>query len=136
MNEHTYIDSISRHIIDPHQWKINDMYATGVPDSFYEGSERDLWVEYKHIKPFPKKPTTLIDLTNPKYYLSKKQQLWITRRHSIRKDAWVIVGSEHGGVIFRDLGWQKPFSASEFLERVMPAKLIAAEIMAFIDGRA
>ena len=129
MNEHSYIRSVNRHKTkDLYYWKINDNFAGGVPDSFYEGDARDLYVEYKYIKPFPKRPVTIIDLTDTKKYLSSNQQRWLLRRHIRRGDAWVIAGCEHGGVIFRDLSWQTPISASDFLSRCLPPKELFQQI--------
>lgn len=136
MNEHSYIDSVHRHLGPPlYKWKVNDSFTGGIPDCFYEGTHHDLWVEYKHIKPFPKKPHTLIDLTNTNEYLTKKQQLWLIRRHEKFQDAWVIAGSEFGGVIFRGLGWQQPISAEEFKRRAFPQRLIAEQILAYVNGK-
>jgi hypothetical protein len=136
MNEHSYIKSVHRHLNELSlRWKINDAFTGGVPDCFYEGSHQDLFVEYKYIKPFPKKEHTVIDLTDSRNYLTKQQQLWLTRRHNCRKDAWVIAGSEYGGVIFRGLGWQQPFSAEEFKRRALPQRLIAEQIQAVTNGR-
>lgn len=74
-------------------------------------------------------------MTDSRNYLTKQQQLWLTRRHNCRKDAWVIAGSEYGGVIFRGLGWQQPFSAEEFKRRALPQRLIAEQIQAVTNGR-
>ena len=128
MNEHSYIRSVNRHKTnDLYYWKINDNFAGGVPDSFYEGAANDLWIEYKYINIFPKRPDTLIDLTHKKY-LSPVQQRWLERRHEKRQDAWVIAGCEHGGVIFRGLSWQTPITASDFLPQCLPQKEILRQI--------
>lgn len=136
MNEHTYIDSVHRHLkAINYKWKVNDSFTGGIPDCFYEGIVNDLWAEYKYVKPFPKKGHTLIDLTNSKEYLSKKQQIWLNRRHQTRGDAWVISGSEFGGIIFRGLGWQQPITVEEFKRRALPQRLIAEQILAYVNGR-
>ena len=136
MNETGYIQSVNRHVNWEYYWKINDMYQGGVVDCFYEGTEHELWIEYKYIssKKFPKRDTTLIDLKKEKDFLSRNQQMWIERRHNFKNDAWVIVGSEHGGVIFRGLGWKIPITAPDFKARALPQKAVAAQIQAFIDG--
>ena len=129
MNEHKYTQAItSRLPKDQYRWKINDPYQGGVPDLFYEGLKRDLWIEVKFIKPFPKRDTTLIDLTDPKRYLSKLQQLWLTRRHSLRQDAYVLVGCEHGGVLLSGHEWQTPISGKELKERCATHKAVATQI--------
>ncbi|WP_067586541.1 hypothetical protein [Endozoicomonas ascidiicola] len=111
MNEHSFTRSVLKHLPkSQYRWKINDNFAGGVPDFFYEGKARDIWVEFKFIKPFPKRDHTLIDLTAPKY-LSKLQQQWLTRRYELRQDCYVVVGSEHGGFICPELSWKTPFPA-------------------------
>lgn len=136
MNEHSYIVSVHRHLgAISHKWKINDAYTGGIPDCFYEGEKQDLFVEYKYVKPFPKKSHTMIDLTDSRNYLTQKQQLWLNRRHETRGDAWVIVGSEFGGIIFRSQGWHQPLSVEEFKRRALPQRLIAEQIQAVLNGK-
>ncbi len=130
MNEHSYIRAVTRHLpSENYKWKINDGYAGGVPDWFFEGISRDLWVEWKYIKPFPKRDTTLIDLTKDEY-LSPLQKKWLIRRHTRRKDAWVIAGCEYGGVILRGLEWQQPLSAKDFKDRCLSHREICTKIVA------
>lgn len=131
-NEHSYIRLVHNyHDKQGYKWKIRDDYEGGVVDCFYEGDSSDLWVEYKYIKPFPKRPSTLIDLTHEKKYLSRLQQEWIIRRESKRADTAVIAGCQFGGVVFWGLEWQYAISAGEFKERCMPAR----EIMQLIIDR-
>jgi len=131
-NEHSYIRLVHKYFDkETYRWKICDDYEGGVPDCFYEGDLSDLWVEYKYIKPFPKRHTTMIDLSNPKYYLSKLQQLWLTRRENRRHDTAVIAGSEHGGVIFWGDSWKTPITAEDFRYNCLPAR----EIMQCIVDR-
>ncbi len=129
MNEHSYIRAVTRHLPkDKYKWKINDNYAGGVPDWFFEGEAKDLWVEWKYIKVFPKRPQTMIDLTSKKY-LSTQQQRWLERRNRIRGDAWVIAGSEHGGVVFRGLEWKNSISAEAFLSKCLSHKELCSLIL-------
>ncbi len=134
MNEHSYIDSVTKKLKPSYQWKINDSFAAGIPDSFYEGKVRDLWVEYKYIGKFPKRDTTYIDLTNPNKFLSKQQQLWIKRRHYVRRDVWVIVGSEHGACIFEGLDWEQPIRADVFKHNVRTTNEVAKHILGYINA--
>ena len=50
-------------------------------------------MEVKYLKALPKRDTTLIDLTSPKF-LSALQILWLRRRWERRKDAFVLLGYE------------------------------------------
>lgn len=99
---------------------------------FLEGAKKDLWVEWKFIKPFPKKDTTLIDLTNTKY-LSALQQKWLIRRQRIRGDVAVVAGSEYGGVVFFGLDWQRPITAGQFRDICNRHAAVACEIEAIIN---
>lgn len=114
MNEHTFTSAFKKKLpANIFWWKINDNFAGGVPDVFLEGPERDLWVEFKFIKALPKRPDTLIDLTNQKY-LSKLQQLWLKRRHDKRQDTLVCVGCPQGVALFWGTSWDKPITAEAF----------------------
>ena len=134
-NEHSYIRLVHKYLDSSiYKWKICDEFQGGVPDCFYEGEFQDLWVEYKYIKPIPKRPSTLIDLTNPDRYLSKLQQHWLTRRYQKRKDSAVIAGSTKGGVLFLDKEWELPISTEEYLSRCIPAKQIARNIFDIVNS--
>lgn len=115
-------------------WKVNDDYQGGVPDCFYEGTQRDLWVEYKYVNPIPKRSSTMIDLCDHKRYLSKLQQLWLKRRYNKRGDTAVILGSTLGGVIFWGLSWEKPIAAGDYKNLCMPHAEIMNGITTYISG--
>lgn len=134
--EHTYIRSVHRYApkLVSLNWKINDQYHSGVPDCFYEGDFKDLWCEYKYVKPFPKRPITLIDLCNPNKYLSKLQVLWLTRRYEIRGDTAVIAGCQYGGVIFWGDSWKIPIKAEDFKARCLPSKDIMTQIAEYVNN--
>ena len=132
MNEHSYIKAVTRHLTEVnYKWKINDSYAGGTPDMFLEGISQDLWVEWKYIKPFPKRDTTVIDLTNTKY-LSALQQKWLVRRHHARGDVAVIAGSEYGGVVFFGLEWQRPITAGKFKDMCRKHPAVACELLKMV----
>jgi hypothetical protein len=129
MNEHSFRKSFEREMklsLSWH-WKIHDQFAGGVPDAYYEGTKKDLWVEYKWLK-MPKRDSTLVDFSNPDRYLSKLQQLWIARRHANRGDTAVVIGHEGGCIAFLDLDWQKPFSVAELNDRTMTKKALCVLI--------
>jgi hypothetical protein len=114
---------------DTFHWKINDNFAGGVPDLFIEGPETDLWVEVKYLKNIPKRPSTVIDLTNHSKYLSKLQQQWLKRRYARRGDCGVLLGM-HGGVVwFPGISWENPVSTAEILERRTTSKAIIGEFL-------
>ena len=127
MNEHAYIRSVTRHLPkDMYKWKINDNYAGGVPDMFIEKPDKDLWIEWKYIKPFPKRDTTLIDLRKS---VTGQQERWLKRRYAVRKDSHLIVGCEHGGVVFRGDAWVSPLPRKVFLGLCLTPKEVAKTII-------
>ena len=130
MNEHTFTASFKKKLPDSiFWWKINDNFAGGVPDVFLEGEYCDLWIEFKYIKTLPKRPDTLIDLTNQKY-LSKLQQKWLTRRQERRGDTLVCVGCPQGVALFWGTSWKTPIATETFRELLhtdIPNSIIAID---------
>lgn len=101
-------------------------YRGGTPDTWYDGLQCDLWVEWKYLKTIP----PIIDLTDSKKQvcLSKLQIEWLTRAYGNGRNVAVIVGSSEGGLILRDMAWMHPIPRDFFKERALPARDIAAWI--------
>jgi hypothetical protein len=94
LNEHSFIKSIHKHLHpDVYKWKIHDTYTGGVPDAMYSGPGGVLFVEYKYVKAFPKRDTTMI-----KTSVSLLQLQWLERMNTAAKAA-LIVGVEDSAVI-------------------------------------
>ena len=52
-----------RHLPDDlFSWKIHDKFAGGVPDAMYVGPAGVLFIEYKYLKDFPKRPNTPVKI--------------------------------------------------------------------------
>ena len=135
MTEHAYSTRLRKALLDTglvYQWKINDPYTNGVPDRFIEGPNRDLWLEAKHIKNFPKLDKTIINLCNPNIYLSKLQQEWLFRRYNRRHDAAVIVSSSLGAALFTDLTWTIPLTAQDMKQRMRPLDEVVSQILSIV----
>lgn len=102
MNEHSFVRSIHRQLKKQEAgvmiWKIHDNYQGGVPDAFYRGSKESLFVEYKVVKSFPKRPSTLVIPA-----ISSLQKQWIITAAQLYQKVWVVVGSLEGIGIFRDI---------------------------------
>lgn len=133
-NEHSLIRSVHRHlkpVEDLDIWKIKADFANGVPDCWYCGPENDLWVEYKWIHKFPKRDSTVIDLTNTKQHLSALQQQWLIRKCLLGISTAVIVGSAHGTVWFDGDAWQRPITAQDFRRQAKNNKVIAETVHSF-----
>jgi hypothetical protein len=108
-------------------WKINASYAKGVPDWYGSGHNQDLWVENKRVAS-AQLPVSL-DLTNVKKYLTYHQQEWLTNRYSEGRNVAVIVFSQHGHLLLKDLEWQKPISRLSYLDKAMTMKKLAEHIV-------
>jgi hypothetical protein len=132
--ETTFYTSVHRHLPPPSQlyrMKNNNQYVAGVADHWYSG-KHDLWVEWKFIK-VPVRDGTVIDLVGGKDpVISNLQQEWIKDRTAEGRAAWVIVGSEKGGAVFRLVAdWQRPHTAAQFRSRLLSRPEIAACIHKF-----
>jgi hypothetical protein len=89
MNEHSFIQSIHRKINkELYVWKINAAFQNGVPDAYYSGACRDLWVEYKY---------------GTSHETSALQQRWLTERYKEGRDCWLVWGiTPDQLVVFKD----------------------------------
>ena len=86
MNESGYTRKITKLLrADVYAWKISDRFTAGVPDAYYSGPTRDIWVEYKHI---PKPPKT----TQQSAALSDLQKKWLRERMGQGRNVAVVVG--------------------------------------------
>lgn len=125
MNEHGFVRSVHRQLSpDIFVWKINDTYAGGVPDAFYAGPARCLFVEYKYIK-LPKRPTTLV-----RTGLSEQQKLWLNRMLNLGKPVAVVLGSNEGNIILTNSQWSNSLTADCFRQKAVSTKAVASWIEA------
>lgn len=131
-SETRFIASVQRHLPPPdefHREKMANPYRGGTADSWYSGSEADLWIEWKFID-VPKRDGTIIDLIGGKKpMISVLQQHWIRNRLLEGREVWTIVGCKEGGVIYKDCGWAAPLTAADFLARVETRPYIAQQIL-------
>ena len=131
MNEHSYIQSVHRRLPRSlYRWKINDSYQGGVADAYYSGPAGDLWVEYKYIKSLPKRPTSVVDLTNTRL-LSTLQQHWLADRHKEGRNVAVVVGSDRGSIILEGTDFQKTLTVETFIRNTVDTNGVAL----YIQGR-
>ena len=125
MNEHGFVRSVHRQLSpDIFVWKINDKYAGGVPDAFYAGPARCLFIEYKYVK-LPKRDTTLV-----KTSLSEQQKLWLDRMSGMDKHVALVIGSVLGNIII-DKNWDYPVTSELFRRHAVSTKAVAQWISAF-----
>ena len=123
MNEHGFVRSVHRQLSpDVFVWKINDKYAGGVPDAFYAGPARCLFVEFKYVT-LPKKETSLVR-TN----LSEQQKLWLNRMLAMDKNVAVVIGSDSGGLILSSGAWNSQVTKTTFTKYALSNNKISAWI--------
>ena len=92
----------------------------GVPDVWYSGKKKDLWLEYKFIPKIPSKPETLITPA-----LSQLQLAWLEDRHAEGRNVGVVVGSPKGGVVMLNKSWECGISSANFCKSLMSRKELA-----------
>lgn len=104
----------------------------GVPDYYYEGFQTQLRIEYKAFPgPLPK----VIEICVPKSKvgLSALQRRWLNRHIDNGHDAWVVIGSDSGGIILENGEWEDAWLPGEDTSVYVPAS-IAKRIEIFIGG--
>lgn len=127
--ETTFYESVHRHLPPKkflHREKMNNPYLGGTADFWFSGTKKDLWAEYKFLPRVPQRGSVWLckpDVKNPD--LSRLQQEWLRGRHMEGRNVCVIVGCPVGGVILRDLEWEKEFSAKDFVARILTREEIA-----------
>lgn len=102
---------------------IGSGYVAGTPDTYVEGPNGCLFIEWKNHQTLPK----VIDLTSKsqKAKLSPMQQKWLRRAHGNGQKVAVIMGHPGGGVIYPGLSWEEPLTKEQVLEKTMTRKEIA-----------
>jgi hypothetical protein len=115
MNEHSFIRAVHGYLPpEVFRWKIHDTFAGGVPDAFYAGPASTLFVEYKYVKAFPKRPTSPIKTT-----LSAQQIHWLNAMHQYNQPVAVVIGCEKQAVILQNKAWDSTLSKEEFLSQAV-----------------
>lgn len=132
--ETRFIASVHKHLPPAeefHREKMANPYRGGTADSWYSGTKRDLWVEWKWVE-LPKRYDTLIDITaGKKPSLSMLQQHWIRDRRTEGRNVWVIVGSKIGGMVFVDDAWSTAHRTDTYLAHSRRRVEIADMILDF-----
>lgn len=91
--ETTFIKGVHKYVTGMYFMKNNNPYLAGIPDVWYSGFVRDLWIEYKYL---PKPPAFIVP------DLSPQQLRWIRMRKLEGRDIWTIVGMPAGGIVIKD----------------------------------
>lgn len=123
--ETTFRVAIERHLPrELYRLKMYNPYVGGPADSWYSGTKADLWVEYKFLPCMPQRGS----LSPKRYGLSGLQLEWLQGRHKEGRNVCVIVGVPKGGVILRDLDWERELSVQEFTQRIVDRRGISSWI--------
>lgn len=133
--ETRFYSSVHKHLPPEvlfHREKMTNPYRGGTWDHWYDGAQRDLWIEWKFIV-LPKRDETPIDLCGGKKPpLSHLQQEWGRGREANGRNVWVGVGCSEGGVLLKSRTlWDLPFSTGWFRQQLMDRKHLANEILTF-----
>lgn len=107
-----------------HREKMANPYRGGTADCWYSARRSDLWVEYKFLPRIPQKG--VVDAK--RLGLSHLQLQWLHGRYEEGRNVSVIVGVPTGGVILRDLDWEKEILAGTFAGMVIPHTEVTAWI--------
>lgn len=113
--EATFVRSINKLL--PEEVDFQSMagtYTNGVADSYYDGPQSDLWVEYKFIRRIPRTLDLVKSTTKP--HLTRLQSNFLIRRFGNGRKVAVIVGYDDGGVIFdKPVSWLHTWSRDDLL---------------------
>lgn len=98
MNESSRISAVHKFIPkDLIKLKIRTLGNNGIPDAYYAGPKRELWIEYKQER-MPVRTTTLITPS-----LSALQRDWCTKRSTFDPHSlWVVVFTLGGHFILKN----------------------------------
>ena len=98
--ESDFIGRVHKHLpSEVYRMKLSAMFNNGIPDCYYEGRYRSLWVEYKYLDKLPVRGDTKVDLK-----LSALQLQWIGRCNENGSTCLVILGHKSDGWIFYGVG--------------------------------
>lgn len=98
MNESARISAVHKFIPkDLIKFKIRTLGNNGIPDAYYAGPTRELWIEYKQAR-HPVRSSTPITPS-----LSALQRAWLEKRSAFDvHSVWVIVFTLKGHFILKD----------------------------------
>ena len=123
MNEHSFIRAVHRRLpADILRWKIHDSYAGGVPDAFYAGVARCLFVEYKFVK------IPVRDSTNLRIGLSEQQKLWLNKMQDLDQFVAVVIGSQASAIILLDGAWNQSITKADYMHHASSVANVACWI--------
>ena len=104
MHESSHTRTILRRLPDVvYAWKIHDNITSGIPDSWFSGRARDLWIEFKFATQLPKSINLVTRKGSP--CLSPKQTNWLDRRHAEGRNVAVVLSNQLVSIILINGDW-------------------------------
>ena len=88
---------------------MHNSFRGGTWDGWYSGKGGDLWIEYKFLPRIPQRASV-----KPFALLSPLQLEWGRERLDEGRNVAVIIGCPTGGVLLRELSWEKELSPQQF----------------------
>ena len=127
MNEHGFIRAVHRHLPDNlFSWKIHDKFAGGVPDAMYVGPAGVLFIEYKYLKDFPKRPDTPVKIN-----VSPLQVAWMKQMAEVNPKnitCVICIGCANNAFIVSIDALSNAISSKEAQSISVPFSEIASKI--------
>lgn len=109
------------------------MTSNGTPDHYYDGSKRDLWVEYKFWERSLKRNDLIGGVgSNKRGYYSALQYAWMCRRHAVGGNVVGIIGLPDRRVVIQTEPCEWLHGCTEV--DAMSAKEAAAWVLDFIGS--
>lgn len=107
MNEGTFKRYIiskctKEHGLYHHSNTYASLSGKGIPDSYFDGPVRDLWVEFKYISSMPRDSRVGGVDDKKRGCYSTKQYAWIERRHEAGKNIIGVVGLPDRTAVIQD----------------------------------
>jgi hypothetical protein len=84
-------------------WKIHDNITSGIPDAYFSGPARDLWIEFKFANELPKQINLVTRQGHP--CLSHKQTNWLDRRQAEGRNVAVVLSNMQSSIILINGDW-------------------------------
>ncbi len=104
-------------------------YTSGVPDRYYEGTKKMLWVEFKHIQ----KETHMF---NAQKSITPLQRHWLIRNWKAGHAPHVIVGvgTKWGFILDRPIDWETYWTPEHYQQKILSVFEIAQYLEKFLNG--
>lgn len=136
MNEKQLRAAVNRPLKDIHIQSMTGVTLTygGTPDGYYDGPERDAWIEFKMLSSMPRSGTWSVypDAKRPQGKLTMLQYRWLLRRYTNGGNAFVIVGLPNKTAIL--LVDPEQWKIAVPLDCAKPLRNISAWIQEFCGG--